>query len=549
MIVDASNMTLFFIILHIVQINYQTVQASKFDPSSRPLRAPSRPPAPLLSSLNKAAITISLRLDPIDLANINQGNINGMYHYEVQVEKHEKDYDTDESSTSNFYTPWKYLSSVYPPSDLTQTSTATLSNLKPNEEHRFRVRVINSVGASPWSYPSQKFQTMPFTPYAPTNVTCSEIDATSLTISWKAPPKSRVTSYQIQYRRHFDYQNVKNGIEEDVKSSVWVNHSDEISSVESASVPEIQMVTTFVDPNSKISSGHFWLKMEIPSIYPLTSHTSDTTIIPSAYISDPIPYNASAFEFQEALQKVKGIEKCFITRFNSNGTNKVSPRDTYSWQIEFDSDSSLSSITTSSFGDHAVFPLLIHYKNTLDGDFNGSTMKRVQVKKLQTGSKTVYKKNVMEKVTELEDYTFYDFRIRAKNEHGYGPSTILKGIKTRSKFSKSSSIYEQRKVSKLNTKMINGIGRLAANVNDPDYHGGCGMGGLDNKDGGDGLIVIKTDGEGNTHPGITYFYFNKGKQNYIVPDKHASGKNIGDAYVTIKVWGAGGAGGTGPDKG
>jgi len=113
----------------------------KHDPDERPLRAPSRPPAPLLSSTTASSITVLFKLDPIDHKYPNNGDslvdVGEIYFYETQVEKTEKDFKADGLACSEVSGAWKSFGDSLKPSKLTgYPSTFTLSNLNPNEGHR-----------------------------------------------------------------------------------------------------------------------------------------------------------------------------------------------------------------------------------------------------------------------------------------------------------------------------------------------------------------------------------------------------------------------------
>ena len=75
----------------------------------------------------------------------------------------------------------------------------------------------------------------------------------------------------------------------------------------------------------------------------------------------------------------------------------------------------------------------------------------------------------------------------------------------------------KRKLLVKKTKNIQSKGRLAANSNDADYLLGCGVGGYDNENGNDGLVVIVDSGLSPKKLIRRKFYFNEGKiQTYSV---------------------------------
>jgi len=356
----------------------------------------------------------------------------------------------------------------------------------------------------------------------------------------------------LQYRRHFFGQIVGDAPNENNNQFQWTEWSQNISPFRSKPLPEIQVVTTLVNPDSHISTGYFWLQLDIPIISQFTAQGEHNMNLHSKYTSEAIPYNATSQEFQDAIQNIKGIGEVHVFRYGPDPEiySDFSQHGSFTWQIEFDI-STVNMIKSS--GIYAAFPLFLHYKNTLNGDYGGEAMDRVRVKRLQPGSEAKYKQKITEIVTKLESYTHYDFRVRAKNEFGYSKWSILENIRTKTiEYDPRSNFKMHCVTNNPFVKLLNGEGRLAANRIDSDYHIGCAMGGRDANSGGDGLVAIISSGEGQTKSARTYFYFNSGFQNYIVPGGYSSGyavnRDVRDRYVTIKAWGAGGAGGLGPNR-
>lgn len=459
------------------------------------------------------------------------------------------------------------------------------------------------MGASPWSYPSQVFSTLSSKlPPAPINLRLVQRFVNSLQIMWDVPISSQnIKHYQVQYRKHFrpshhHHQDDKNTINLNNNFFEWQTLPDKISSLQSVAIPEVQLITTLVDPTSSITNGHFWLQMTLPTAYPPSPFqppSPSSSPLSSAAISLPIPYNATALEMQQAIQHIQGMGKVYVTRYGPanhnhhyNSSSDLPVRGSYTWKIELDLESSSltqqqSHVATTNLH---LFPLFEQYKSTLNGvyhsDSSGSRssssktiLNRIQIKRLQSGSRAQYKSSSLSTtILKLNENTLYDVRVRAIKDFGQGGgggpwSTILKGIFT--DVPKVINYTSPLKSSKLNTKLELGKGRWAAHRNDGDYHGGCGMGGYDGENGNDGLIVIvfgvdkhpvdvhssnNYNSNNRSHGSSrTIYYFHEEKQHYVVPGVDGGGvssthQNMLNTYVTIKAWGAGGAGGMGPDN-
>jgi len=152
-------------------------------------RAPSRPPPPNLSARSVDSITVAVQAASNDFyEQINE--------YEVQVE----------GSTIGTWT-------LLPPASLSSSSSskfhssAFLSGLLPSSSHRFRARVLNSAGASPWSSPSSVYTTLEGAPKTPAAPQFTAATSSSLTVSWSPGEDenenengAELDSFELSYR-------------------------------------------------------------------------------------------------------------------------------------------------------------------------------------------------------------------------------------------------------------------------------------------------------------------------------------------------------------
>ena len=102
------------------------------------------------------------------------------------------------------------------------------------------------------------------------------------------------------------------------------------------------------------------------------------------------------------------------------------------------------------------------------------------------------------------------------------------------------------------TMLVSASGRTVAMQHDYDYasFGGAtaGMGGVENSDGADGLVVIISYVDGQVDPSRSVFYYAGTSQIYTVPKEPGSEvvtKTNTDRFIDVKLWGGGGGGGHG----
>ncbi|CAM9453642.1 unnamed protein product, partial [Choristocarpus tenellus] len=151
--------------------------------------------------------------------------------------------------------------------------------------------------------------------------------------------------------------------------------------------------------------------------------------------------------------------------------------------------------------------------------------------------------------TDLHAYSRYRFRVRAVNTVGTGAwSQESDWFSTLPEFPGAPSVGEGwggREHEKTRSDVfgsillsLEGEGQHPANMLDPDYAHGAGWGGDgDGGIGGGGMAVLISRTHGLPRASRSHFYFTAGSpQAYRVPS-HSSVNRI-----TIKLWGAGGAG-------
>ena len=310
-----------------------------------------------------------------------------------------------------------------------------------------------------------------------------------------------------------------------------------IPSTLTLSTPEIQEITTLVDENSSITSGYFWLKLNIPYDDP----TLHTNILESNTISKPIAFNASESDVEDAIRNIRGVQYVRVFRYEPGkwGISTLPYLGTYSWRIEF-----------SVIGQNA--PLFQVHKDTLDGLYSGGYI-RCQIRRLLIGEAPTYKDEIESLVEGLESETYYEFRIRGGNSEGNGPwSDILSDVKTESFIlDKPPAKPTHDQLNSPNVKMIPGIGRRAGNDEDADYLSGAAVGGFDRQDGTNGLVVIIQYNQQKFFiPSRTSFYYQGRSEHFKVSDGNLLKRNNNQMhnteYLDLKLWGGGGAGGGTP---
>lgn len=252
-----------------------------------------------------------------------------------------------------------------------------------------------------------------------------------------------------------------------------------------------------------------------------------------------------------------------------------------SWRLEFDIsnyhyDNGGSTSASSSYSE-TMLPLMKAQPYIYDNDDNDSAASKsngeyypqypsriIQIKRIQKGRGPLYKSLVRETVRNLKPYTTYDFRVRSmlqdeyKTTYYYSPwSEILENVMTLSTIQEEKDQQQDQlpvSTNDLNNspiKMISGQGRTPGNPNDMDYMLGCGIGGFDNEDGGDGLVVIiEYNRNGGNYESNRAHFYHVGYPEYFTVSSSDSSSFIwrrenqkDETFIKIKAWGAGGAGG------
>ena len=372
------------------------------------------------------------------------------------------------------------------------------------------------------------------------NLTVESKTHNSVHLSWHPPgynaTRSNIHYYTVQYRRHVflpDEEQFKNSFD-------WVNYPLPVQGFKTVPTPEIQEVTTLVDDTSEITSGSFWLKLDLPLFDP---NNHSILKLESDSITAPIPFNATVDQFQNAFSNVRGIGKLRVYRYEPGlrGTSSLSKRGTYSWRIEFD----------TSLGHN--FPLMEVWKNSLDGVYSGKEVfegefVRAVVKRIRASQDATFHSSMNTIVDELQNETIYDFRVCGKNEHDVTLcSEILTNVKTHSHAPTFDiPIPTESQLNSPYVKLIEGSGRFAGNRFDPDYLHDAGKGGSDGQNGVDGLIIIISHDEERRVATRSHFYYNGQPQQFVLeepPFMPGRDKESPVRFVDVKLWGGGGSGG------
>ena len=370
------------------------------------------------------------------------------------------------------------------------------------------------------------------TPNAPVNLTAVEKASTSVKISWNVQHDDHapvpIRSHFVQYRRQLV------GDTETQNPLSWVDYSMPISAISQLTSPEIQEITTLVDEGSSISTGLFWLRLDVGQRDLSTRYNN----LESSTVSEPIPFDASAEVFEQAIRNIDGVERVRVFRYEVGkyGTSILSDRGRYSWRVEFDVV-------------NGPIPLFEVYKDTLDGEFSGGNH-RANVRRLHTGKSIKYESSLVANIGNLDAEAYYEFRVSGESTHGKGPWSEPLRVKT-DPFSSQLDMYQasDKQLASKDVKLIAGKGWKAGNAHDPDHVPGAGMGGFDSRDGKDGLVVIISYGRDEmVIPSRTHLYYTGTAQYFIVGGQVSAidWSTKANTFIDIKLWGGGGAGGGTP---
>ena len=371
----------------------------------------------------------------------------------------------------------------------------------------------------------------------PVNLTVVDRLPDAVKLSWdiessNGPGPVDVRTHMVQYRREIEAES-----EVSVENPLhWVDHTVPIPVVSRMPTPEIQEITTLVDEESTISSGKFWLKLDLrPAGRTVPYHQLESSLV-----SGPISFDASTDEFENAIRQIEGIKSVRTFRYEVGhyGTSVLPSRGRYSWRVEFD----------VAIGPIPLFQL---YKENLDGKYSES-YSRVSIRRLMKARPIEYFSKLSAHVGNLDSATRYEFRVGVGNRSN-GKEDIWSEISpARTKPYIPDLPVDKGSTKQLNSKhvkMISGHGRSAGNNEDPDYVPSAGMGGFDGHDGSDGLVVIIPYGKDDLIiPSRIYFYYTGEVQYFTVgnPYGDVDGNTQATSFIDIKCWGGGGSGGGSP---
>lgn len=401
-------------------------------------------------------------------------------------------------------------------------NTWSLTGLTNKYDYRFRSRIVDPNGTSPWSEPSTSMRVTAFDLLAPVNISVSKIESNAITLEWETATIRNLDSsnhlrYHVQYRQHsYDKQH-----ENDLP---WIDYPVSVSPIKYLSKPEIQEITTQVDETSMITNGSFWLQLDLPSNTQGVIGTSFDTPL-SKTLSKEIIHNATEEEFMDSISQIWGLSTIRVQRYEPGKTAQSanSSRGAYSWRVEFTTDS------------HPI-PFFVAYKDTLDGN---SDTDRIRIKRIFKGTQREFHSKHSIIVSGLDENQVYKFRIRGESACCPGNWKELSTL-VRTEISLHFPQNTHVPINRLGkyTKLIPGKGNSPGNQKDPDYIHGVGVGGDIETNGGHGLVVITTfDADVPTKSHSIEFHYIGAPQIFNIPNDYAC------KHIDIKLWGGGGSGG------
>lgn len=367
---------------------------------------------------------------------------------------------------------------------------------------------------------------------SPRNLTWSNKTAHSVDLKWELIADHLFEkNYDNSYTQYIQYrQLLHNSSDRSIENS-WIDHRIFNSAVDRYPLPEVQEITTTVDEDSSITSGQFWLQLTQEPYYQRGSFT----------LSRPIEFNATAEAFEEALQKIDGLKRIRVHRYEPGKfeTSVHGHRGTFSWRVEF-----------ILINDSA--PLFRVYKHTLNGKLSDGH-ERVKVRRLLEGKPAQLKSHMIATIGGLQPSTFYEFRVFFRYLVGRDVWSNTLELKTEDPPPvidlPLGLIPSDAQIRSKYVKRISGRGRIAGNDIDADYVNGAGVGGFDCEDGMDGLVVvISYNRNGIILPSRTTFFFTGSTQYFHVdyPLDTNERKSSEIHFIDVKLWGGGGAGGGTP---
>lgn len=367
--------------------------------------------------------------------------------------------------------------------------------------------------------------------YSPRNLTWHNKTAYSVDLKWELRADLFEDFYDQSYTQHVQYRRILHNSSDRIIENSWIDHPIFILPVDRYPLPEVQEITTAVDKDSSITSGHFWLQ------FIREPHDGKESLT----LSLPIEFNATAEAFEEAIRKIDGLNKIRVYRYEPGkfGTSVQDDRGTYSWRVEF-----------LVMKDSA--PLFNLYKETLDGKLSYGH-ERVKIRRLLKGAPAQLKSHMMTTIGGLQPNTFYEFLVTFRYETGQEMKSNILELKTEDPplvtHQSSEFIPSDLQIRSKYVKRISGKGRLAGNDIDADYINGAGVGGRDSENGRDGLVVvISYSRNGIILPSRTTFFYTGSTQYFHVdnPVDSTEWKSSDIHFLDVKLWGGGGAGGGTP---
>lgn len=368
--------------------------------------------------------------------------------------------------------------------------------------------------------------------HIPCNLTWNNKTAYSVDLQWELRTDRKFDDfYDESYTQHILYRRILHNSSDRSIDNSWIDHPIFVSAIDTYPVPEVQEITTVVDRDSSITSGHFWLQLVRDPYYQTESST----------LSRPIEFNATAEAFEEAIRKIDGLNKIRVDRYEPGKfeTSVHDDRGTYSWRVEF------MYINGSA-------PLFVVYMETLDGKLSDGHG-RVKVRRILKGRPIQLKSHMTTSIEGLQPSTFYEFRVNFRYLTGQDMWSNALELKMEDPplvtYPPSAFIPSELQIRSKYVKRMSGKGRLAGNERDDDYVNGTGVGGRDSENGKDGLVVIISHTRnGIILPSRTTFFYTGSTQYFHVDDTLDSTVSNSPQidFIDVKLWGGGGAGGGTP---
>lgn len=486
---------------------------------------PNRPSAP--KRMSSTSSSLNLRIEA------PESSLNGDFlSYEAQYRKTSTDQDPSDWVDCDEFTCTYGNSndgSVLHASNIQLVNTYyvsdfIISDLESATFYDVRVRFTNTFGTGPWSGASSAFMTAVGGPSTPAAPEVMSVTGESASLAWVAPEAhgSNILDYEVQYRK-------VNSVQE----QLWIDEPDPVSGLIGLNRAERQMIRTSAPFGASVVGGEFVLAFIYGGLMDRDPEGKSRT--------DPIPFNATASEVKAKLEALDNVRK--LQRVQRQAYPAVGGGLVYAWTVTFDPEVHTGDV-----------PTFKQVYNTLSTDADGGGGAAVVITEVVAGLAAVPAETLSYEVSGLEPYTNFEFRLRARNAVGYsqwGPSSEVHrtlAVVSEDVALVTHDLSDQKLVTAENEYM-------AANNDDPDYVFGAGVGGLNSSRGGDGIVVITAYSYGqqlvfsdDQSRQTTFFYAEANgqgtTQTYTVPRSLPGNYKV--RSVEIKVWGAGGGGGTAP---